>query len=189
MTHGTTGFCGGTRDQTMADCINALKEWTRKSTATVLFDSAVDEFTSRGLLDNIRGKPNIAVVGFTTDGDVFGGYFSVAVSPQWEEYRDPDIFAFSFESHGRCETPQRFLVRYSLMDKAFLRLARAETSDFRVEFYVPRRGGFRLGNDRTGSWCSNVALAFGSLGNTTLTGTNFTSNQFHCTRLLAVQLA
>ena len=29
----------------MADCVNALKEWTGKSKATIIGDSMVDEFT------------------------------------------------------------------------------------------------------------------------------------------------
>ena len=52
--------------------INALKEWTGKARATVIFDSTIDEFTRDGLFDNVKAKPNIAIVGFTTDGDVFG---------------------------------------------------------------------------------------------------------------------
>ena len=56
---------------------------------------------------------NIAVVGCTPKGDVFGGFYSVAVTKQDSEFFDPNIFAFSFESHGRCETPLRFGVRKS----------------------------------------------------------------------------
>ena len=66
----------------MADCINALKEWTGKAKTTVVYDSTVDEVTHDRLFNTVKGKPNIAVIGFTTDGDVFGGFYSVAVTEQ-----------------------------------------------------------------------------------------------------------
>ena len=53
----------------------------------------------------------MALVGFTTDGYMFGGVFSVAVTERDKDFNDPNIFAFSFESHGRCTTRQRFVVR------------------------------------------------------------------------------
>ena len=64
----------------MADRVNALKEWTRKAKETIIFDSTVDEFTFDGLFNKVKGKPNIAIIGFTTDGDVLGGFYSVAVT-------------------------------------------------------------------------------------------------------------
>ena len=66
----------------MADCISALKEWTGKTKATILFDSTVDEFTDDGLFNKVRSKQNVALVGFTTDGDVCGVFYSVAVTEQ-----------------------------------------------------------------------------------------------------------
>ena len=61
----------------MADCVNALKEWTGKSSSTIIFDSTIDEFTDQGLFERVKGKPNVAMVGTTTDGDVFGGFYTV----------------------------------------------------------------------------------------------------------------
>ena len=92
----------------MTDCINALKEWTGKARATKIYDSTVDEFTGNGNFNKVKGMPNIALVGFTTDGDVFGGFYSVAVTEQDEFLYDPNMFIFSFETHGRCNTPQKF---------------------------------------------------------------------------------
>ena len=63
----------------MAHCTNVLMEWTGKSKVTLVYDSLVDEFSGSGLFDKIKGKENIAVVAFTTDGDVFGGFYTVAV--------------------------------------------------------------------------------------------------------------
>ena len=96
---------------TMADCVSALKEWTGKARATIIYDSTVDEFTHAGIFVKVKGKHDIALVGFTTDGDVFGGFYSIAVTEQEVDFFDPSIFVFSFESHGRCMTPQRFFVK------------------------------------------------------------------------------
>ena len=57
----------------MANCINTLKKWSGKAHATLIFDSVVDEFTSDRLFDKVEGKPNIATVVTTMDGDVVEG--------------------------------------------------------------------------------------------------------------------
>ena len=57
----------------MADCVNALKGWTGMARATVIFDSTVDEFTHNGIFNKVKGKPNVALVGFTTDRTCLAG--------------------------------------------------------------------------------------------------------------------
>ena len=54
-------------------CINHMMEWRGKASGEVVDDSTVDEFTGDGLFNKVKGKENVALVGFTTDGDVFGG--------------------------------------------------------------------------------------------------------------------
>ena len=53
--------------------VSTLKEWTGKTRATVVYDSNVHKFTDECLFQMVRGRPNIAIVATTTDGDVFGG--------------------------------------------------------------------------------------------------------------------
>ena len=174
----------------MANCVNALKRWTGKAKATVIFDSTVDEFTDGCLFQKVRGKPNIAVVGFTSDGDVFGGFYSVAVTKQWKDFFDPTIFAFSFESRGRCMTPQRFVVKEVLKEFAYVEFKKDSRNGF-VEFGVGCLGGFDLGNERSKAHCWDMSNAFEELKNTTLTGRNATWRKggfHHCTRFVAVQL-
>ena len=173
----------------MADCINALKEWTGKARATIIYDSKVDEFTDDGLFQKVRGKRNIAVVGITKDGDVFGAFYSVAVMEQNKYFYDPTMFAFSFESRGRCETPQRFVVKEGLKEKARVRFWKNYSNAF-VWFGVDGAGGFYLGNERSDSWCWNMSSGFEGLEDTTLTGkTGGCGGPFHrCTHLVAVQL-
>ena len=172
--------------------IDALKEWTGKTRATVIFDSTVDEFTDNGLFTKVKGKQNIALVGFTTKGDVFGGFYSVAVTGQYQWFfNDPTIFAFSFESHGRCVTPQRFAVGERLKKKAFVRFNTNNNGGF-VWFRVDGVSHFFLGNERSDSWCWNLSCGFEGLENTTLTGQNNTDWKHppyhHCARLVAILL-
>ena len=133
------------QDAIMANGVNALKEWTGKTTTTFVYDSTVDPFTEDGLFNKVKRKQNVAIIGFTTDGDVFGGFYSVAVTEQWHEFLDPNIFAFSFESRGRCMTPRRFVVKESLKAWAFVNFCK--NTDGFVRFWVGCQGGFFLGNE------------------------------------------
>ena len=175
----------------MARCVNALKEWTGKTRATIIYDSTVDEFTKDGLFEKVKGKPNIAVVGFTTDGDVFGWFFSVAANYLNQIIYDLNMFLFMFESRGRCATPQRFVVKEEWKEHAYVRFRKNDFNGF-VDFGVSGRGGFFLGNERSNTFCSDLSRGFEGLENTTLTGqshTNYLSPPYyHCTRLIAVQL-
>ena len=171
--------------------VYALKEWTGKSKMTTIYDSTVDEFTDDSLFSKIRGKRNIAVIGFTTDGDVFGGYYSVAVTKLEEEFHDPNMFVFSFESHERCETPQRFVMkkkRKEVWVKCF--------NNWRWGCIIFRAGDglLWLGNERSDSLCSDLSKGFKGLKSTTLSGKNnggdSNNGEFHhCTRLIAVQFS
>ena len=176
----------------MADRISALKEWTDKTRATIIYDSTVDEFTDAGLFNKVKGRENIAVVGFTTEGDVFGGFYSCAVTKQNKDFYDQNIFAFSFESHGRCATPQRFVVKEGLKENVNVCFYKNDSSGF-VWFWVygTHGCGFFLGNERSDSFCSDMSRAFEGLKDTTLTGKNgrWKEGQYHhCTRLVAIQL-
>ena len=173
----------------MADRVDALKRWTGKARATVVYDSTVDEFTDI-LFDKVKGKRNIAIVGFTTDGDVFGGFFSVAVTEQYKEFDDSTIFAFSFESHGRCDTPQRFVVKEELKKEAFVYFFKNDSRGF-VDFWV-NGGNFSLGNEGSDSYCCDMSRGFEGLEDTTLTGKNgdwFIEPYHRCARLVAVRLS
>ena len=168
----------------MGDCTNALKQWTGKQSATILFDSNADEFTADGFFDKIQGKPNIAVIGITTDGDVFGGFYSRAVDTQ-NGYSDPNIFAFSFESHGRCKTPQKFDLKPWMKIRSGVFLWKNHNKGF-IWFYVHDLWGFWLGNEKSYSCCRDVSSSFRRLEDTTLSGKNL--EPYRNIRLVAVQL-
>ena len=175
--------------EVMAKGVTALKKWTGKARATVVYDSKVDPFTHNGIFNKVKGKENIAVVGFTTDGDVFGGFYSVAVTEQDETFYDPNIFAFSFESRGWCMTPQRFFVKKGLKKRAYVRFRKNNSYGF-VWFGVDGAGYFYLGDEKSNSCCRDLSCAFEGFQNTTLTGQNGSWDKgpyHHCTRLVAIQ--
>mgnify|MGYP004672061821 CR=1 FL=1 len=66
----------------MADRVKSLKEWTGKASATVLGGNNKDTFTRDGLFEKNKGKSNVALVEFMTEGDVFGVFYSVAATEQ-----------------------------------------------------------------------------------------------------------
>ena len=172
----------------MKRCVNALKEWTGKARVTIIYDSVVDEFTDECLFQAVKGKPNVAIIATTTDGDVFGGFYSVAVMEQYEEFfYDPSIFLFSFESHGRCMTPQRFLVKEERRrGNASVEFCNDDTFGRLVIFYSGC-GGISLGNEESFTWCNALSSGFVGIEDTTLTGTTG-HEKFTCYRLVAIQL-
>ena len=138
------------------------------------------------VVGGVRGRRAVALVGFTTDGDVFGGFHRRAVTEQHAEWFDATVFAFSFEAHGRCMTPQRFPVKRSVRDTAFVCFNSYDVDGWFVQFWSTEGEGFGLGNERSSTYCWNPASLFEALSDDTLTG--HASEPFHCHRLLAVLL-
>ena len=166
--------------------VDTLKLWTGKSHANVVFDSERDEFTEQGLFSKVKGKENIAVVAFTADGDVFGGFYSVAVVKQ-DVFYDPNIFAFSLESHGRCTTPQPFAPKVDGRTDSYVFFYKNDKPGWFLSF-GGWSGYFSLGNERSGTCCYCLSWAFSGVEDTTFTGKSGGQTSFVCTRLVAVQL-
>ena len=168
-----------------------LKGWTEKARATIIFDSTVDEFTDDGLFNAVRGKANNAVVATTTTGDVFGVFYSVAVRRQDEWCSDPNVFAFSFESHGRCATPQRFGLKPETRERALVYLCRGDGCGWFMRFDTPF-GWLGLGNERSDTWCWKLSCMFAGMQDTTLVTARGADpdepTSFACTRLLVLHL-
>ena len=175
----------------MSQCVETLKEWTGTSNVSILFDSTVDEFTDDSLFQRVANKPDIAIVGFTTDGDVFGGYFHVRVTAQDEMVHDPDHFIFTFECHGRCATPQRFLVKAEQKDDAKVRFFKDDSGGWFVDFGLLNFFVVGFGNEKSDTFCFNPSIAYDGIEDSTLTGTNtnpYSSKRHHCFRLLGLWL-
>ena len=170
-------------------CVKSLQEWTGKTRVSVLFDSNENEFTDTALFDVLRNRPNVALVAVTKDDDVFGAFYSTPVSKQDEEFYDENIFAFSFESHGRCMTPQRFVPMADQKDEAYVVFCKNdETFERFVLVGLEACGEFSLGNEQSKTFCENVSCAFEGIEDETLTGCNEWMHPYHCCRLIALQL-
>ena len=179
--------------QVMLSGIEALKAWTGKARAMILYDSAVDPFTEDGLFEKVAHRPNVAVIAFTKDDDVFGAFHSIAVSKQDDNSLfDPNLFAFSFESHGRCETPQRFPVKERLRHRASLKYYHCHSRGWFLWVGVDKFGSFQIGNEESATWCFYPSLAFEGMERTTLTGSTWESqekqNCHRCSRIIALQM-
>ena len=172
--------------ETMAERVNTLKTWTGKARAAIIYDSKVDPFTDQDLFDRVKGKPNIALVVFTADGSVFGGFYTVAVTEQKKNFFDPDMFVFSFESHGRCKTPQRFAVKADVKSDKYVYFFN-EPSHRKVVNIGGRSGCVYVGTVKTDTYCVDLSRGFEGLEDSTLSG-KLTYGQFVCARLVAVHL-
>ena len=172
--------------------INALKGWTGKTNSKVVYDSMKDPFTAEGLFEKVKAKPNIALIGVSTDGDVFGVFYNVAVDKEDDVFMDPNMFVFSFESHGRCDVPQRFVLKEWMKYRAcvsFLKLE--EKSDF--FFCVFDQSALQIANETTIGYCYNLSKGFSGLSDSTLTGRTWKSRECHngfwFSRLIALHLS
>ena len=113
------------------------------------------------------------------------------MTEQEKDFFDPDLFVFSFESHGLCETPQRFFVKEGLKERAYVLFWKNDIRGF-VWFGVSYAGGFRLGNESSKSFCWELSCGFDGIEDTTLSGQNgfYPNGPFHhCARLVAVHLS
>ena len=144
------------QDPAVTRYANTLKGWTGTSTASVVYDSRVNPFTDQGLFDKVKGKANIALITFTSDGDVFGGFFNVAMTEQDKDFKHLDIFIFLFDSHGRCATPQRFAVKEE--DKQFADVCFWKNDSDKFVWFWGCSCGFFLGNERSNSICEGLSL-------------------------------
>ena len=168
----------------MSQCINALRKWTGKKNVLVLYDSMADECSTYTFFDSIKGKEQIAVIGFTPEGDVLGYYCKACLLRQDTTIFDPDLFLFSFESRGRCKTPKRFLPKRGVKNDLGLGFSIHWASDSFANVFVARCGSISFGNERLKDGCSGLSKAFKDMEDLTLTG-----NQYPCySRLIAVRL-
>ena len=176
-----------TLDSTVTRYANTLKQWTGKATASVVYDSYVCPFTDECLFQMVKDKPNVAIVATTTEGDVFGGFYNVAVTEQKEWFKDPNMFIFSFESNGRCERPQRFVLKEENGDKAHVYFNKNHSKGRFVTLAAFRTSFFCLGNENSYTFCQDMSKGFDGIADTTLTG-NLYPAKFTCTRIVAIEL-
>ena len=180
--------CSASEAQDMATKIRSLKAWTGKASATIVYDSRVDPFTHAGLFSKVFNRPNVALIGETRTGDVFGAFYSVPVREQDQRIFDPTIFAFVFEAHGRCATPQKFALRGEVKQRASVSFLNSSLDGF-VWFGVSTTHGFHMGNHETTGTCEGLSTVFDGMEDSTLAGRERTrTDPLRFTRLVAVHL-
>ena len=167
--------------------VSTMKGWVGKERARIIFDSDVDEFTNASFNAKCLNKPNIAVIGFTEEGDVFGGFLEREVNEADKYFKDPNHFIFSLESHGRCKTPVRFLRKEERRDGYAVCWNMNGSHGF-ISF-GSILGGFTLGNMESDSYCFDLSSDYEGIQNTTLTGKagDWWGPYHHCHRLVVVQ--
>lgn len=173
--------------EVMSEGVKALKQWSGKAKATLVYDSKTEPITADELFNRVKGRKNVTIVCFTTDGDVFGGFYSVAVNKQ-DVTHDPTIFVFSFESRGRCMTPQRFVVKRHQRETVQVRFYAHDRDDWFVKFGGNQYGRFGLGSESSRTWCEGLSNMFEGLDDTTLTGKTGKQFRYKCKRLVAFYL-
>ena len=166
------------------------KGWTEKNTTKTLFESTTNEFDAHHFFESVRGKEDVAVIAFTSKGDVFGGFYHIPVHVHNKESYDQNIFLFSFESNGRLHGPQHFKVSTSKRNQVFVRVF--DKGGLFV-WFGSENGSLGFGPEKgtPHSFCCNVERVFDGLANTDLTGSFSTmadEQTFFVVRVVALQL-
>ena len=87
-----------------------LEEWTGKSIFVTLFDTDIDEFSSRSFWRSIKGRSNVMILIQTCDNYLFGSYHSTLPECQ-EKYReDNDHFVFTIRN-PKNYPPTKFTIK------------------------------------------------------------------------------
>ena len=175
-----------TETPALAKGIEALKAWRELPNVTLIYDSTVDPFTMEDLFQRVVDRPFVSYIAFTSDGDIFGVSLQRAVPPGVRQVQDGHLFVFSFESHGRCETPQMFRPPSDRIGGTYLTFSNNDNEFFHT--HVRFRGGLAFGDERCATKSWGIADSFPGLEATTLTGKP-DNERYTCTRLIAVQLS
>ena len=176
-------------DAVLQQCIRRLEGWTATKHGRVVYDSRVDPFTAHGLFTAVCQKPNIAIVGFTTEGDVFGGFYSVAVFDTCLFFHDPHLFAFSFVRDGPTLTASKFTLKAVYEKNAFVFFLENSTNGF--VYFHGGKGGFFLGGPKSDSYCQDMATTFEGLDEERfrVKPGSPTGPYYYCQMLVAVQFS
>ena len=145
-------------------------------TALKIFDSEDDGFTVETFFTRIANKPNVVVVAYTDNENIFGGYFSEPLKMMDETYYIPDMMAVSFQVRGRA-SPGAFSVLNDRRGHACVTVRSTGPEGF-IRFDVSGYGGFCIGGPESHNHCFSLSKAFEGMSDATLT-----ANESHEDRL------
>ena len=151
--------------------VKTLKEWAGKETAELVYDSAACGF-SHDAFNACFESPNNAVVAITEDGDVYGGFVSVAVNGIGGYVTDADHFIFSLASHRRCAVPQRWAIKSEKQATA------VKLFNTNASYFIRFGGGSDEGRlylipGRNESFCFNPSESYDGVGDLWLCGIDY----------------
>ena len=162
---------------------DALKVWTGKTNATIVYDSSSCEW-DHNKFNELLKTPSNAVIGITEDGDVFGGFVSVAIEKANHWLPDGSLFVFSLFCHWRCDVPQKWelLERRKNVTETVMIFDTTNSSFIRFGSF----GFFFFGEGRNCSYIGRLDMCFEGSNSFAITGredARFTTN-----RLLIIHL-
>ena len=173
-----------TGDPRVLKGIEELKARYEFTDVSLLYDSTVDPFTADGLLNKVVAKPHVAIVIFTSKGDIFGFFYIEPIQPG-KRHGLVHVRAFSFECHGRCETPKFFSPNRDRCGGVQLIFSSDRDGIFTLS--VRFSGSLTIANDHSRSFGNSLSTAFEDMPETLLTGKG-SGEKFTCTRLVALKL-
>ena len=165
--------------------LRTLKQWTAATKARVAYDSAGEEFSAARFFARAMHRPNIAIIAFTTNDDVFGGYTSAPVTATGVDVVSPDHFIFSLFSHGRCPAPTRWFLK-----PAFAQIFGVSFKEDPCGFVVFGFTNLWIGGPDDHSVCSStIDDCYDNIRPDAITGTfgNNPAAEYHCRRVLVLR--
>ena len=166
--------------------LDTLKRWTNATASHIVFDADRRLIVGRAFFPKCGGLANLALVAFTRDGDVFGGFVKRRFPRENERAKDPGHFLFSLYSHGRGSAPAMF----PLTEQARQEVAVQTFYDDNVAGFLRfgGRGALTLGNNSFTPFAKNLRLSYVGLPDTLLTGASGEARPIVYERLIVFQL-
>ena len=87
-----------------------IEEWTGKKIYQILYDTDIDEFSSRSFWRSIKGRTNIMIIIQTSKNYVFGSYHSLLPNRQEMYTEDNEHFVFTIRNPKEYP-PTKFMIK------------------------------------------------------------------------------
>ena len=164
---------------------NVLMDWTAANSATVIYDSTVDECATQTVVDTVRNLPNVALIAFTQQGHVFGGFYRKPSTSTQTFVYDERLFAFSFETKERLRPPVRFFPQEQCRDAAYIGFWTRYPSGLHLSLWLDSLdNGFEVADEKGRTMWSICAL----FDQTDDSEMDDAFANLQCTRVVLVQL-
>ena len=164
----------------------ALEGALGKHHGRFIYDSALEGLGHKELFAKVKNHENVAVMGVTPSGDVFGGFVATPIKKQNSSTFDKEMVTFSFVAHGKDTPEGQPIIKHATGNCDFVYFGKEKAFSF-VQFWLGGEG-LVLGGEEAyhsfynPSYVSSPTTARGPDAKTD-------SPYHHCTRLVAIQLS